>query len=82
MYARVKHEFKRFLTEESGQGVSEYGAILAWVSVIVALVFGFTNGRLGQGILTMFQTLANHLNGMSSFASGGGGSSPPAGPST
>jgi len=37
---------KRFFSDEEAQGITEYGAILAFVSLLVALTFGFTSGSL------------------------------------
>ena len=41
---------KQFFTDESGQGITEYGAILAFVAVLAALIFSLTKGALTGAI--------------------------------
>jgi Flp pilus assembly pilin Flp len=58
----------RFVTEESGQGITEYGAILAFVAVLVALVFTITKGALASAISYAFSAVVTQLNNLSSGA--------------
>ncbi len=58
----------RFCTDESGQGITEYGAILAFVAILVALVFGITQGTLKSAICGAFSSVARQLNNLSSAA--------------
>lgn len=58
----------RFVKDESGQGITEYGAILAFVALLVALVFGFAQGTLSQAISTAFSNVVNQLNRLNSAA--------------
>lgn len=60
---------KRFIKEESGQGITEYGAILAFVAVLVALVFTMTSGGLKIAISNAFSTVTSSLNALASAAS-------------
>ena len=65
----VTNEFwHRFLTDESGQGITEYGAILAFVAILVALVFSLTQGALKGAICTAFSAVAKQLNNLASAA--------------
>lgn len=57
-----------FVTDESGQGITEYGAILAFVAILVALVFSLTQGALKAAICTAFSSVAKQLNNLSSAA--------------
>jgi len=50
------------ITEESGQGITEYGAILAFVALLIALVFGFANGTLAGAISSAFSSVVSQLN--------------------
>lgn len=61
--------FSRFINEENGQGITEYGAILAFVAILVALVFGLTKGALTGAISAAFSSVVKQLNNLSSAAS-------------
>lgn len=37
---------REYLSDESGQGITEYGAVLAFVAILVALVFSISQGAL------------------------------------
>lgn len=61
-------EFIRsFCDDESGQGITEYGAILAFVSILVALVFGFARGQLAAAISQSFSTIVSQLNRLNQY---------------
>jgi Flp pilus assembly pilin Flp len=59
----------RFIADESGQGITEYGAILAFVAILVALVFSLTSGALKCSISNSFSAVVTQLNNLSSAAS-------------
>jgi len=56
----------RFLFDESGQAITEYGSILAFVSILVALVFSFTNGSIGVAISNCFSAIVSGLDNLAS----------------
>ncbi len=58
----------RFLHDEDGQGITEYGAILAFVAILVAVVFGITKGALTTAISSAFSAVVKQLNNLSSAA--------------
>ena len=60
--------FSRFISDESGQGITEYGAILAFVAILVALVFGITKGALTSAISAAFSAVVTQLNNLSAYA--------------
>lgn len=60
---------RRFVKDESGQGITEYGAILAFVAVLVALVFGFAKGSLASSISAAFSAVIAQLNALSAHTS-------------
>jgi Flp pilus assembly pilin Flp len=62
----------RFIKDESGQGITEYGAILAFVAILVAVVFGITKGALSSAISAAFSSVVAQLNNLS--AAGGSAS--------
>ncbi|MCR3921641.1 MAG: Flp family type IVb pilin [Firmicutes bacterium] len=53
----MKEMVKRFFTEESGQGMTEYALILALVSIIAIVALGF----LGDEIKTVFENITTKL---------------------
>ena len=55
-----------FIKDESGQGITEYGAILAFVALLVAVVFSFASGTLTSAISQSFSTVVNQLNKLNS----------------
>ncbi len=61
----------RFINEESGQGITEYGAILAFVAILVALVFSIVQGPLKAAISAAFSAVVSQLNNLSSAAAQG-----------
>lgn len=63
--------FKNFLSDESGQGITEYGAILAFVALLVAVVFGFAQGTLTSAISQSFSTIVMQLNKLNSVTAAG-----------
>jgi Flp pilus assembly pilin Flp len=60
----------KFISDESGQGITEYGAILAFVAILVAVVFGITKGALSSAISAAFSSVVHQLNNLSSAAAG------------
>lgn len=54
-----------------GQGITEYGAMLAFVAILVATVFGLTQSALKGGVSNAYSSMAGQLNKLSA-ASGSG----------
>lgn len=61
--------FHQFLKNEDGQGITEYGAIIAFVSLLVALTFGAANGSLMPAVSAAFRAVNSQLNALSTAAS-------------
>lgn len=59
----------RALRDESGQGITEYGAIIAFVSLLVALTFSAANGSMMPAVSKAFKEVASQLNALSTAAS-------------
>jgi len=59
---RQRSLWYKFLFDESGQGITEYSSILAFVAVLVVIVFGFGNGQLASGLSTSYSTIVSALN--------------------
>ena len=58
MKARVKNFFKKLQKDESGQGMAEYGLIIALIAVVVIA----TLTTMGQSIRAKFTDINNALN--------------------
>jgi Flp pilus assembly pilin Flp len=63
---QIKTSLSYFISDESGQGITEYGAILAFVALLVAVVFSFASGTLTSAISQSFSTIVNQLNRLNS----------------
>jgi Flp pilus assembly pilin Flp len=60
----VRHLIK-FCQKENGQAVTEYGAIIAFISLVFAAVFSLSHGGLYQAVSTAFGQIVVGLNHMS-----------------
>jgi Flp pilus assembly pilin Flp len=61
-----KHKRRR--RNSLGQGITEYGAIIAFVALLVALVFSITTGTLRGAISAAFSACSGQLNNLSTAA--------------
>ncbi len=61
---------RQFIDEESAQGISEYGAMLAFVAILVALVFAMSTSSTGGAISSVYSTMCDELNSLTNSASG------------
>jgi Flp pilus assembly pilin Flp len=64
----IKQSAVAFLLDESGQGITEYGAVLAFVALLVAVVFGFARGALQSTLSQSFSTIVSQLNALNSYS--------------
>jgi len=53
---------KRFLSDESGQGITEYGAVLGFVAVLVAMVIAVLQGSVKNSISSSFSAVAGNMH--------------------
>lgn len=58
-----------YLVNEEAQGITEYGAILSFVAILVALAFGFYNGSLSNAMSKAFSAVVSQLENMAASAS-------------
>ncbi|MDR3615191.1 MAG: hypothetical protein P4L53_16660 [Candidatus Obscuribacterales bacterium] len=63
---RAKLRKKNRKRSKRGQGITEYGAMLAFVAIIVACVFGLTQSSLKKGVSGAYSSMATQLNNLSS----------------
>lgn len=53
--------YKSFIDDETGQGITEYGAVLAFLTVLIAMVFGFGSGSLKGALSESFSSINSQL---------------------
>jgi Flp pilus assembly pilin Flp len=63
---------RRFLQDESGQGITEYACILAFVCMLIVMVFGFSNGQLEASLSQTFSNLVGQFDRLSNEAAAHG----------
>ncbi|MCA9805472.1 MAG: hypothetical protein KC777_26055 [Cyanobacteria bacterium HKST-UBA02] len=51
-----------------GQAISEYAMILAFIAILVAMVFAFAPGKLAPAVSGAFSRMAQELNNMTAYA--------------
>jgi len=60
--SKLLRRLPKLLTRESGQGMTEYAAIVAFVMIIAAFVFKTSQSSLQEGISRAFSGVASQLN--------------------
>lgn len=71
---KLRIKIRKFIRQEDGQGISEYGALLAFISILVVLVFAFAPEKLGPAVSAAFSSVAQELNDEAAAASAASGS--------
>jgi len=66
---------KSFVKDESGQGITEYGAVLAFVAILVALIIALLQGSLATSISQAFSSLAAQMSSLAANTPAAGGNS-------
>ena len=51
-----------------GQAISEYGAVIAFIAVIIALTFAFSSGALGPALSAAFSSISSQMEEMADEA--------------
>ena len=64
---------EEFIEDESGQGITEYGAVLAFVALIIAMVFMAGQG-MNSSISSLFNAPVNQLERVVAYDASGAGS--------
>ena len=65
----LKDSAVAFISDESGPSITEYGAIIAFVGLMVALVFGFARGSLYSSTCAAYSSVVSQLSGLNDYAS-------------
>ena len=66
MRKRLRKGLRAFLRKQSGQGITEYAAMIAFVAVLVAVVFTITHGGLEKSISAAYSSIVVQLQNLSS----------------
>ena len=59
---------KRRKRLDRGQAISEYAMLLAFIAVIVSLVFAFAPGKLAPAVSAAFSSITSEINEMNETA--------------
>jgi len=57
-----------FLLDESGQSITEYGAIIAFVGVLIAVVFGLARGSLFSAVSGSYSSVTSQLGALNAYS--------------
>ncbi len=55
---------KHFLNDESGQGITEYGAVLSFIAVLAGVVLVLINSSLKTSINQAFSLVGSQLSNL------------------
>ena len=58
----VLNLIKAFFQNESGQGITEYGAVMAFIGILIAFAFSTGNSSLYSAIKGCFSSLATNTS--------------------
>jgi Flp pilus assembly pilin Flp len=58
----LSKQIKAFFDDQSGQGITEYGAVIAFVGMMLAIVFSAGHGALTGAIQSSFSAVSQNLN--------------------
>jgi Flp pilus assembly pilin Flp len=68
MANRIRNFVSMFVYDEQGQGITEYGAILAFVATLIVLVAGFVNGGLKTAVSQSFSRVTSSVTSINTAA--------------
>ena len=60
---------KKFFEDQSGQGITEYGALLAFIGVLIGLVLSAGQGSLQTALKNSFSTMSTNMSRLVSNSS-------------
>lgn len=61
--------FNQLIHDDSGQGITEYGAILAFIALLIVLVLGFAQGSTATALQNCYSTIVSTMDTLNSQAS-------------
>jgi Flp pilus assembly pilin Flp len=70
MFNQLTRKFKlKKNRSASGQGITEYACLIAFIAILVALTFGLAKGNLQPAISSAFSSITSQLNQMAKGSS-------------
>jgi len=69
MRQRIYRAFQQLLLDESGQSITEYGAIIGFVGVLIALAFNLAHGGFFAATSQAFSTTNSSLDALNQVGS-------------
>jgi Flp pilus assembly pilin Flp len=60
---------KRSIREDSGQGITEYGCILAFVALLIVLLLSFAQGSMASALTNAYSIIESTISFLDSQAS-------------
>jgi Flp pilus assembly pilin Flp len=67
---RLRQSLAHFLRDEDGQSITEYGAVIAFVGVMIAICFGMARGGLFGALSDSFSAVTSGMGEMNAYATG------------
>lgn len=64
----MRHLLLDLVRDESGQSITEYGAIIAFVGCLIAMAFHLANGGLFAGISGAYSACTSQLGNLNNYA--------------
>lgn len=64
-----EHLLRLCINEDSGQGITEYGVILAFVALLIVLVLSFVQGSMAAALTNAYSIIVSTINFLNSQAS-------------
>ncbi len=63
--------FRDFWSDDGGQGITEYACILAFVALLIVMVFSVGSGTFSSAIFESFSSMVGQLDRLTGAASSG-----------
>lgn len=60
--------FQDLSADESGQGINEYAAIMAFIALMIMLAFSVANGELATSLSSAFSGAVSQMNRLNSYS--------------
>jgi Flp pilus assembly pilin Flp len=59
--------FQDFVHNESGQGINEYAAIMAFIALMIMLAFSVANGELATSLSSAFSNVVSQFDRLNGY---------------
>jgi len=65
----VTNELYTYIADDSGQGITEYGAIIAFVAILIVVVAQFAGGPMNTALSECYSNVSFALNQLNAAVS-------------